>query len=290
MNPPSFPDFKLVEISDQELLTSFLSRFPSEACEMNFANIFLWRRFEHPKFTIIDENLCILCEPPSEPAYFLPLAGKNRIEETIRICLSAAPRISRVPEAFVARYGQAFRSEPDRNNFDYVYVAEDLIGLKGKKYDGKRNRIRKFERHFYHEYRRLSREHVASCSALLERWLEAKTSSDTSLTNVWRDVIQEALKNHEVLGMVGGVFLVDGCVAAFSMGAELMPDTAVIPIEIVDPAYDGLSQLVNREFVMQEWAGCRFINREQDLGIPGLRRAKMSYYPHHLVKKYDILG
>jgi hypothetical protein len=288
MSLPAFPDFKLVEIGDRENLSSHLARFPSEACEMHFANIYLWRHFEHPKFTIIHGNLCILCEPPSEAAYFLPPVGENRIEETIRTCLSSAPRLSRVPEAFVSRYAGPFRSEPDRNNFDYVYLADDLIQLKGKKYDGKRNRVRKFERHNNYHYHRLTREHLTGCSALLELWLAAKTSADASLLGIWRDVIREALDSFEVLGLVGGVFTIEGRVAAFTMGAELGPDTAVIPIEIVDPAYDGLSQLVNREFVKREWVRCRFINREQDLGVPGLRRAKMSYYPHHLIRKYNL--
>jgi hypothetical protein len=290
MNLPLFPEFKLVGMEDRDILAEAIARHPSPACESHFANIFLWRHFEHSKFTVINDNFCILCGPPSEPAYFLPPIGATEIENTIRACLSFAPRLSRVTESFVLRYGDSYRSEPDRDNFDYVYRTEDLVQLKGKKYDGKRNRIRKFERSHTCEYARYRRGDLTDCLQLLERWLKIKADSNGFFGRVWRTVIEAALEHADVLGLLGGVFKIDRRVVAFSFGAKLTPDTAVIPIEIVDPGYDGLSQWVNREFIRREWASCRFVNREQDNGIPGLRRAKASYHPHHFVQKHNIWG
>jgi len=91
------------------------------------------------------------------------------------------------------------------------------------------------------------------------------------------------------LGLIGGVVEVDGRIEAFSIGERLNPDTAVIHLEIANFRYDGLAQFINRQFVKNEWAALKYINREQDMGIPGLRRAKMSYYPHNLVKKFIVL-
>ncbi len=290
MSPPLFPEFKLIGMEDRDHLAGAIARSPSPACEAHFANIFLWRHFEHPKFTVINGNICILCEPPSEPAYFLQPIGDLSPEATVRTCLSFAPRLSRVEESFALRYGGPHRREPDRDNFDYVYRTEDLIQLKGKKYDGKRNRIRKFERGQAYEYAPFRREDLPGCLRLLAKWLEVKAGSDGFIGQVWRRVMEEALECGEELGLRGGVFKIDGRVVAFSFGSKLTADTAVIPIEIVDPEYDGLSQLINREFIRREWSDCRFINREQDNGIPGLRRAKTSYHPHHFVKKYNIWG
>jgi hypothetical protein len=290
MTLPQFPEFKLIELEDRGLLAAAIARHPTEVCELHFVNIFPWRHFEHSKLTGINGNLCILCEPPMEPAYFLQPIGENDMEGTIRTCLSFAPRLSRVEETFAARYGRPYRCELDRDNFDYVYLGEDLISLKGKKYDGKRNRIRKFERGFTYAYARLTRDRLPGCHELLARWLETKSGSDGFLVNVWRDVIEEGLARADELELRGGVFEVGGLVAAFSLGARLTPEMAVIPVEIVDPRYEGLSQLVNREFVRREWPDCRFINREQDNGIPGLRRAKISYHPHRFVRKCNIWG
>jgi hypothetical protein len=180
--------------------------------------------------------------------------------------------------------------ESDRDNFDYVYRIEDLVLLQGKKYDGKRNRIRKFEKLHNHRYLRLTREHLEGCRRLLDEWLAVKANGDSSVAGTWRLVIQGAFDQLEELGLTGAVVETEGRVAAFAIGERLNAETAVIHIEIAHPGYEGLSQFINREFVKNEWAKFPFVNREQDNGIPGLRRAKMSYYPHHLVKKYNVWG
>jgi hypothetical protein len=136
----------------------------------------------------------------------------------------------------------------------------------------------------------MSTNHLDDCRLLFEKWLETKASSDRSFLSMWRQVIQETFLHFKELGLTGGVIEMDRRVTAFSMGERLTSDTAVIHIEICDPGCEGLPQLINREFIKQEWADYRFINREQDMGIPGLRRAKTSYYPHHLIKKYNIWG
>ncbi|MGB8951689.1 MAG: phosphatidylglycerol lysyltransferase domain-containing protein [Candidatus Aminicenantales bacterium] len=289
MTLPRFPGFKMIGLEDQERIRAFTHRYPSEACEINFSNIFIWRNFEHPKLTTIHENLCILCEPPSEPAYFLPPIGDRELKKTIATCLSFAPRLSRVPETFALQHCPEYRSEPDRNNFDYVYLSKDLAELRGKKYDGKRNRIKKFEKSHAYRYLRLTPAHLKDCFRLVEEWVRGKGISGW-LMAAQKDTIEESLRHFKTLGLTGCAIEVDGAIAAFSIGEKLGPDTAVIHIEIVSPEYEGLSQLINREFIKNEWSGYPYINREQDIGLAGLRRAKLSYHPHHLVKKYNIWG
>jgi len=285
---PRFPEFKLLGWEDRDPVTAALGRHPAEVCELTFANMFIWREVERPKLTVIHDNLCILCEPLSEPAYFLQPVGEDRMSETLDVCLSFAPRVSRVAGAFALRHGGAFRCEPDRDNYDYVYETEELISLQGKKYDGKRNHIRRFERAHSYEYRRMTAADCAGCQELLDEWLAVKAANGNSVSGSWKPVIREACAQIDRLALTGGVIETGGRVVAFSIGGRLNSDTAVIHIEIVHPGYDGLSQLINREFTKHEWTDCRFINREQDCGIPGLRRAKLSYSPHHLVEKYDI--
>ena len=287
MKPPKFPEFKIIGLEDKPLFDDFVRRFPPEASETVFTNIFIWRKFEHSKYTTIDGNLCVLCEPPSEPAYFLPPIGDANPAETVRTCLTFAPRLSRVPQSYARRFCGELRCEPDRDNFDYVYLAEDLIQLRGKKYDGRRNRIRKFERTYTHRYLKLGPEHLDGCRALFEKWFEGKANSEW-IIHAEKEAILEALGQFEALGLSGGAIEADGRIEAFSIGEKLGADTAVIHIEIADPDFQGLAQTINREFVRNEWSGFRFINREQDCGIPGLRRAKMSYYPHHMVEKYNV--
>jgi hypothetical protein len=287
MSHPVYPEFKPVGLEDQALLRGYLEREPSGVCEMNFANIFIWKDSEHPRYTILDGSLCILVEPDFEPPYFLPPVGGDRVPETIAACLRHAPRLSRVPEEFVRRFGAGFRAEEDPDNFDYIYRVEDLVELKGKKYDGKRNRIRKFESTFSHEYAALARGDVAGCVRLLEHWFEEKRNGDPYM-KAEKVAIVQALASFELLGLKGGVVKVDGRIEAFTFGMRLTADTAVIPIEIANPALAGLAQWINREFVRREWPDDKFVNREQDMGVEGLRKAKLSYQPDHLVRKYNL--
>jgi len=287
VNAPVYPDFKPVGLEDQGVFKEYLGREPSGVCEMNFANIFIWKDSEHPRWTLLNGNLCVLVEPDFEPAYFLPLVGGDRVPETIVACLRHAPRLSRVPEEFVRRFGAGFRVEEDPDNFDYIYRVEDLTELKGKKYDGKRNRIRKFESSFRHEYFPLDHQDAPECAALLQSWFEEKRNGDPYM-KAEKVAIVQALASFEPLGLKGGVVRVDGRVEAFTFGMRLSDDTAVIPIEIANPALPGLAQWINREFVRREWSELKFINREQDMGIEGLRKAKLSYQPDHLVRKYNL--
>ena len=288
MTPPRFPEFKLLGLEDRTLVHSFLERCPCEISEMSFGNMFIWRNYDFPKMTEIHGNLCLRFESPDEPAYFLQPIGGTEIPATLETCLGSAPRLSRIPKSFADLYcSGGFECDCDRDNYDYVYLASDLIELKGKKYDGKRNRIKKFEKNHAFRYLRLEPEHLGDCRRLFEEWLEEKNEIN-KMIGAQKDAIQQALTHYEALGLAGGAIEVEGRIAAFSIAEKLNPDTAVIHIEIISPHYDGLSQLMNREFVKNELAAFTYINREQDLGVPGLRQAKLSYQPHHMVEKHHI--
>lgn len=288
--PPRFPELKPVGLEDKEAIDAFIRRFPSESCEVIFTNIYIWRNYERPTFTTINGNLCVLCRPRSEPEFFLPPIGTNKLRETIEACLSASGRVACVPESFVKSYCAGLRVEEDPENFDYVYRVADLIHLRGKKYDGKRNRIKKFEKGHEFRYLKLEPEHLATCRSLFEEWYQSKSSENGRLGEIQKTAVLEILVNFGLLGLVGGAVEVQGRVEAFSIGERLNADTAVIHLEIANPRFDGLAQFINREFVKKEWPALKYINREQDMGIAGLRRAKMSYYPQRLVRKFIILG
>jgi hypothetical protein len=287
--PPRFPEFKPVGLEDKGVIDAFIRRSPSEACEVVFTNIYIWRHYERPTFTTINGNLCVLCRPRSEPAFFLPPIGTTKVRETIEACLSFCPRLACVPEPFALGHCAGLRVEEDPENYDYVYRVADLIHLRGKKYDGKRNRIKKFEKSQASRYLKLEPEHLAVCRSLFEDWLTNKAGGEGRIGEPQRIAVMEILAGFSSLGLSGGAVEVEGRIEAFSIGERLNSDTAVIHLEIANPRFDGLAQFINREFVKNEWADFKYINREQDMGIAGLRRAKMSYYPHYFVKKFIVL-
>lgn len=288
---PEFPELKLVELSDKEELKKYFRLFPPEICELTFANVYIWRDWEKTQLTKIKGNLCLLCSPPDEAAYFLEPVGNNQLEKTIETCLSMAPRLSRVSEGFLNRISKNYEIQEDRDNFDYVYLTEELIGLKGKKFDGKRNWVKRFMKQYQYEVRRLAEFDIAACLDLVERW-EASSPEKNILADdrsrAAAGAIIEALKNFQSLELEGIAILVDSRLEGFCLGEKLNSETAVIHIELASREISGLYQFLNRECARTAWRNFLYINREQDAGIAGLRRSKLSYHPHHLVKKYNI--
>jgi hypothetical protein len=220
--------------------------------------------------------------------------GNNKIEETLIKCLEASSKVVRLPLAFIERYvknSKYFAVEEDPDQQDYVYLSKDLIDLKGKKYDGKRNHLNYFLRTYSFSYEKMSKKHFEQCMELNDVWCKEKKRESELFPNIEceAEVVKEALANFDFLELTGGVILVNGKIKAFAIGEKLTEDTAVVHIEKADPSIRGLSQLINREFVRNEWSNFKYINREQDMGHPGLRKAKMSYHPVKLEKKFNIM-
>ncbi|MHB8053911.1 MAG: DUF2156 domain-containing protein [Candidatus Aminicenantales bacterium] len=287
MTAPVFPEFKLLDLEDRAVVHEFLNRHPFEACEYSFGNNFIWRQFDHPRWTVLHGNLCLIFNPPGEPPYALAPIGATDIPKTIEALLDVVPRLVRVPASVAQAYADGLLCAPDRDAFDYVYATEDLADLQGKKYDGKRNRIRKLEREHRWRYIPVDEGHLDDCRKLFEEWFAEKDES-APMASAQKSAIHEALTHFRALGLSGGAIEVDDRLAALSIGEPLTRDTAVIHIEIVSPCCEGLAQIMNREFVRNAFRDFAFINREEDLGIPGLRRAKMSYHPDHLVEKFRL--
>ena len=121
-----------------------------------------------------------------------------------------------------------------------------------------------------------------------EKWcILRRCEDDLDLLGEW-DAVKEILNSYESLDVQGGVVTIENKVMAFTIGQMLNDDTAVVHIEKADPEIPGLYPVINQQFCENSWHDARYINREQDLGMPGLREAKLSYYPDHLVKKFRI--
>lgn len=284
---PSFPAFRKISLADKELFESYFSKHPQETSELTFTNFFIWRDCDLSEVTSVNGNICVVARPDNEPPYFFEPLGEDRIEETIETCLSHVPRFSRVTEKFAKAHFEGksrYRIEPVRDHFDYIYRTEDMIALKGKKYDGKRNKIKRLLKNNIPIYQKLTADTAPDCLKLLDKWIRSKKPG-TCIDGP----IREALNNLSGLSVEGAVIKINGKVEAFTIGEMLNRDTAVIYIEVANPDIDGLSQHINHQFCRNEWAHFTYINREQDMGDGGLRKAKMSYHPFKLIPKYDVV-
>ena len=177
--------------------------------------------------------------------------------------------------------------EPDRDQYDYIYRRADLATLHGKHLDAKRNHIHRFRaEHPDFEYRPLTPESFDECRRLMEIWQEEKDASDT--IDVEKQVMETMFSNWDALGMTGGSIFVDGRMVAFTYGSAVTTDTLDVCVEKADRHVEGAFAIINQQFAEHLPEQYIYLNREEDMGIPGLRQAKLSYHPEILLT-YNVV-
>lgn len=296
-----FPNFKPLELHDLQPIQERLWAYQPQTSELNFVNLFIWRGYYHIQWAVYEDWLLFLCHGEAGEHYGLqPIGPASRLDVT-RVFMAwlraehgvAAPRLERVDARFAAELAGApdFTVTPTREHFDYVYPREALATLSGRKYSAKRNHINAFVRDYTYAYEPLSAANVAECVEMACIWCQMHRCEDDLSLMEEREAVREALEHFTALpGLTGGVIRIGGKVEAFTLGERLNETTAVIHIEKANPDIRGLYPLINREFAARVWGDVAYINREQDLGEPGLRHAKESYYPEFMVEKFRVTG
>jgi hypothetical protein len=308
---PTFPAFRELRIQDREWLQDSFDRLPPETSDQNFTSLFMWRHNYRIQISKLNGCICLHCAALDGEFFFPPLGQVGVLEATER-CLTflekrgKTPFIGRVSESTMKRYfadKARFSVSEDRDSFDYVYTTEHLVTLSGRSYHGQRNHIRRFKRrHPDHLLEPVGPENAAECRELAERWFANKQrillerpglspealAYEQALMEDERVAIKEVFGHFRALPVTGLAVRVGGHIRAFAVGEPLTKDTVVIHLEKADRDYHGLSQFICQAFCEYVWADYRFINREEDLGFAGLRRAKSALGPHHLTKKYTV--
>ena len=183
-----------------------------------------------------------------------------------------------------------FEFTTSRDEWDYIYRSEDLIGLQGKKYQAKRNHISRFRREYSYEYQDITEENKAICREAARQWMEENVQPETkSEYESELRAISLALEHFEALRLRGGLLMVNDKVAAFTIGGEISSRVFDVYFEKAMEEFNGAYAVIHQEFARRNLAEYEFINREEDLGIPGLRKAKLSYHPAILLEKYSAV-
>ncbi len=299
MTIPSFPEFVPLGLEHKQEVDAAFRQTEPAISEFTFTNLFIWRRYYKVSLSRSGGFLLILSRREGKPPFFFPPWGDGDARPVIRQCVEYIGRqdgsacIERAPAEYVERHVRpspdlAMFSDPD--NEDYVYNSQDLIELKGRKYDGKRNAISKFQRSSKYEYRPIDENLIKLCMELQDFWCaERKCGLYPGLVEE-RRAINEAFSNCETLAIRGGAIVMDGKVEAFSLGEKLNSNTFVVHIEKANPNIPGLYAVINQQFAAHEASGFAYVNREQDLGDEGLRMAKESYQPAFKVRKFKVCG
>ena len=292
-----------ITLDKKELIDGFLKRRKSRNSEFSFSYLYMWRKSYDMKYAITDDMLCILPKHTGGPrSASFPIGFENpdgtsrSIKKFVETLLEYFKESGEEPlihlydestmELLVKEFPDKFIITEDRNNFDYVYRVDELTKLSGKKFHSKKNHINKFKKMYPDwEYCRLSPENNGECMALFDEWQTDKGWEAKSIGEE-REALCEFLNNRDTLGYIGGGIRIGGRLVAFSFGEALGADTAVIHFEHVDPNCEGAFAIINQQFLEHEWQNYTYVNREEDMGIPGMRKAKESYHPAFMIKKY----
>lgn len=284
--------FKTPQISDKIWVDEILKSYWAPSMEYSFSTIFLWADIYKTK--IRKYKSCLLARF-SDNIYFFP-AGNN--EEDIKSAIdwilenSSSPVIfsglSEENKDFLEKnYEGMFSFRENRDYGDYIYTVEQLSTLKGKKLSSKRNHINRFlENNPDWSYEKIDDKNIDEVLKMHSEWeIMADSKSNKGLSEEG-DVVRKALKYYDELSLSGGLIRSSGQVIAFSLGDELNSDTFLVHIEKAFYSIQGAYPIINREFVKTNCMNYKFVNREDDTGDEGLRKAKLSYYPYEILKKY----
>lgn len=293
--------FRQLTLDDKAVFDRILSRLQPESSDLTFTNLFMWQ-YNYGLQIFYDESLDYIflwAKPPKWKNFFLPPAGDWTNPEKLKRALHFMEEwaktegfeflIRRTPKELAEALRKAdptllFKEE--RNTYDYLYLTADLINLAGRKFHGKRNHLNQFLRKYQWEYQVMDPDLAVECLNLETDWFNLQ-EEDREMDDENR-AMAAVLSNFKTLGVTGGVIKVDGKIQALAVGEELNTRMAVIHIEKANTEFDGMYAAINQQFAANAWSGYEYLNREEDMGIEGLRKAKLSYNPVRMVEKYSV--
>jgi len=295
-------EFMPIKIEEKEIFDERLEGRDSLACEYCFTNFFIWRNTVDIQRCIVDNAIFVRGMYLGKRFYFMPIAKKGFMDSSInqliefegpslQILCGNDQNIAEVSADVLSK----FSIIDDTSKNDYLHSSEDLRELKGKKFHQKRNHVSKFNNKYEYKFEEMTVEDYDECLKMDEEWQIFKQESVPVTEN--QTMVKEekaltcAFRYFEKLGLKGAVIKIDGKIEAFSIGEipnKPNKKVGIVHFEKGNIEFDGIFQAMNQLFSQYAFADVEFINRQDDMGIPGLRKAKQSYNPITMVKKYIL--
>ncbi len=280
--------FKKIEIEDREKINSMLSAYECPSLEYNFTTLFLWQEQYKTEFAISDGVLFVR-SGEQDKSYLFPCGSGNvyaaadmLLEEGVRFHSLSESQKQYIEKKFPGKFEFCERRDME----DYVYTAESLMNLTGKKLSAKRNHINRFiNENPDWRYEAITKDNLQEVLKMHKKWC-ALADMENGLEEE-TEAVKKAFDYFDELELIGGVIRTHGEVIAFSIGDRLNDETFIVHIEKAYTDINGAYQIINREFVRNNCGGYKYVNREEDTGDEGLRKAKLSYRPYEIVKKYS---
>ena len=280
MNIPGYPEFTELTMDARAFLHPFFKSLEPEVSEFSFANLYLFRGAHNYRLSMLTDKSPVIAGNDRGRTFFM-LPGGLPSEDLLKSLFERFSFMKCATEKqaqILAAIG--YETWEDRDNFDYLYSRADLSALAGRRFHRKKNLVNFFTGSYNYEARPLLDEYMEGARSVLEAWRAAQSEPGDY------EAAKEALDLTEEIALCGAIYFVEGSPAAYTLGEELNGSSFAIHFEKGVPGYKGLMQFVNKSFASILPEKYQVINREQDLGDEGLRKAKTSYRPVGFVKKY----
>jgi len=291
----SVDDFKPVSLGDKHLFDEHYKKYPPLHSDNLFTTMISWMEYSNYHYAFVDDSLFIMTCVENK-MQFRPPSGKydkNVFQQMLQL---AAKEGGDPPLALIDVRAKKWLEEnyprmkfkPHRDYFEYVYLASDLAGLQGTKYAKIRNRLNKFRKNYAYKTEMLSEGNIGEVREFLKRWCLWKDCDSDPILENEKKAIFYSMSHFFELGLSGIAIRVNDKMEAVAVFERLNEDTAVVHYEKGSPDYDGIYKAINAETAKTLQKNFKFINRQSDMNLPGLRQAKMSYNPHHMVEVYHV--
>ena len=287
--------FHQLTLSDREAMQAVTLHAGRRNCNYTFANLLGWK-FRYYTEVCVLENAVVLRYTFNGKRAYMVCTSEELSLELIEALLDDSNgeltliglEDSQAAQLSTLNSKLSTNVEPIRNQYDYIYRRTDLVTLHGRHLDAKRNHIHRFrEEHPDFEYQPLMPEFFDECRRLTEIWQKEKkqnaNDNKNEIIDAEHQVMETIFSNWDALGMIGGSIFVDGRMVAFTYGSAVTTDTFDVCVEKADRHVEGAFAIINQQFAEHLPEQYIYLNREEDMGIPGLRKAKLSYHPEILL-------
>ena len=298
-----------ISIDNREILEQYLNGYEYKTSGLSFSAQYMWRDINKFSWDMMGEYMCIsgishleLEDGIELPFMFPPLTAtgeydKDALRETI---YKAKEHFEKKGQPFSLRLVPFHVMEiikeavpeihfiDDRPNYDYIYLTQELIDLKGKAFHSKKNHLNYFKKTYEYEYVELTSDMADDAMRFISDFNMRKEvpAHEMEMLKMEEQAMEDVFKNIEAVGYSAGAILIDGNIEALAIGGKLGKKTITEHVEKANVEFRGLYQAINNEFCRNVAAKAKYINREEDMGIPNLRKAKLSYKPVKLIEKY----
>lgn len=287
----SLDNFKKIHLEDKPLFDTHYHHYPPQHSGELFTTMISWAHYVEYRYATIN-NAIIILSKDNNGSVLHPPSGKITKDLYTEIIKLAVKEdcifgfIKKTEKDILTQQFPTLKIEEDRDFFDYVYKTSDLAELPGTKYGKIRNRLNKFKKNYAYTTEDITEDNIEEVNEFLKRWCLWKDCSSDELLENERKAIMYSMEHFYDFNFKGLALRIDDVMQAIAVYEKMNPDTIVVHFEKGSPDHDGIYKAINMETAKKVRDIVPFIDREEDLGIPGLRQAKLSYNPDHFIELY----